>query len=82
MVNLPEPYIIRYPQIVAVADSAGERVELIEFFDCTGGAMWAQHHYAQSPLVSSAGMSARQCGTCCARGNQTLPLRGPIFLPE
>ena len=53
MVNIPEPYIIRYPQIVAVADSAGERVELIEFFDCTGGAMWAQHHYAQSPLVCS-----------------------------
>jgi len=26
-------------------------VELIEFFDCVGGAMWSKHHYAQSPVV-------------------------------
>jgi len=39
MERLSEPYTIRYPQIVAVADESGEHVELIEFFDCTGGAM-------------------------------------------
>jgi methanogenesis imperfect marker protein 11 len=53
MENLPEPYVIHYPQIVALADDAAKRVELIEFFDCTGGAMWSKHHYAQSPLVKS-----------------------------
>jgi methanogenesis imperfect marker protein 11 len=51
MASLSEPYVIHYPQIVAVADETGSRVELIEFFDCVGGAMWSKHHYAQSPVV-------------------------------
>ena len=51
MEDLPEPYVIHYPQIVAVADNTAKRAELIEFFDCTGGAMWSKHHYAKSPLV-------------------------------
>lgn len=51
MANIAEPYVIHYPQIVAVADETGSRVELIEFFDCVGGAMWSKHHYAQSPVV-------------------------------
>ncbi len=51
MANIAEPYIIHYPQIIAVADETGNRVELIEFFDCVGGAMWSKHHYAQSPVV-------------------------------
>jgi methanogenesis imperfect marker protein 11 len=51
MANISEPYIIHYPQIVAVADESGKHVELIEFFDCVGGAMWSKHHYAQSPVV-------------------------------
>ena len=49
MVNITDPYNIRYPRIVAVADEGGERVELVEFFDCVGGAMWSKHHYVQSP---------------------------------
>ncbi|MDD1703515.1 MAG: DUF1743 domain-containing protein [Methanoregula sp.] len=53
MESISEPYSIRYPQIVAVADETGSRVELVEFFDCVGGAMWTQYHYAQSPLVDS-----------------------------
>jgi methanogenesis imperfect marker protein 11 len=53
MVSISDPYVIRYPQIVAVADETGSNVELIEFFDCIGGAMWTQHHYAKSPLVRS-----------------------------
>jgi len=48
-----DPYIIRYPEIVAVTDREGSQVELVEFFECTGGAMWAQLHYAKSPLVRS-----------------------------
>ncbi len=53
MANIPDPYLIRYPQIVAVADEADARIELIEFFECTGGAMWSKYHYIQSPLVES-----------------------------
>ena len=51
MASISEPYIIHYPQIVAVADERGEQVELVEFFDCVGGAMWSQRHYKKSPLV-------------------------------
>jgi methanogenesis imperfect marker protein 11 len=51
MVNISEPYVIHYPRIVAVADDSGSSVELIEFFDCIGGAMWSKLHYAKSPLV-------------------------------
>ena len=51
MTKISEPYVIHYPQIVAVADESGSRVELIEFFDCVGGAMWSKHHYIQSPVV-------------------------------
>jgi len=79
MVNLPEPYIIRYPQIVAVADSAGERIELIEFFDCTGGAMWAQHHYAQSPLVRSVRNVGSTMRYLLRPGEADLALEGSHF---
>jgi methanogenesis imperfect marker protein 11 len=53
MENISEPYTIQYPQIVAVANEEGDQVELIETFDCIGGAMWARHHYPKSPLVES-----------------------------
>jgi len=53
MENISDPYVIHYPQIVGVASEDGSRVEVVEFFDCTGGAMWTRHHYAQSPLVES-----------------------------
>lgn len=53
MENISEPYVIHYPRITAVADRGGEQVELVEFFDCVGGAMWSAKHYAQSPLVTS-----------------------------
>lgn len=51
MANISEPYVVHFPRIVAVADESGHHVELIEFFDCIGGAMWSKCHYAQSPLV-------------------------------
>lgn len=46
-----DPYSITYPEIIAIADRAGKNVELIELFDCIGGAMWSGHHYRKSPLV-------------------------------
>jgi methanogenesis imperfect marker protein 11 len=51
MENISEPYVIHYPRIVAVADESGDRVELVEFFDCIGGAMWSKCHYMKSPIV-------------------------------
>jgi len=51
MVNISEPYVIHYPRIVAVARKDGMRVELIEFFECVGGAMWSKCNYAKSPIV-------------------------------
>ncbi len=51
MENISEPYTISYPDITAVADRDGRTVELIETFDCVGGALWAGHHYRKSPLV-------------------------------
>lgn len=53
MSGISEPYVIHYPWICAVSDAAGSQVELIECFDCIGGAMWVKKHYAQSPLVES-----------------------------
>ncbi len=37
MEDLPEPYVIHYPRIVAIADEAAKSVELIEFFDLYRG---------------------------------------------
>jgi len=51
MSDISEPYVIHYPWICAVSDTACSQVELIECFDCIGGAMWVKRHYAQSPLV-------------------------------
>jgi methanogenesis imperfect marker protein 11 len=51
--HLVQPYIISYPWIAAIASEDGSQVELIECFDCIGGAMWVKKHYAQSPLVRS-----------------------------
>lgn len=49
--DITEPYVIHYPWICAIADENEYCVELIECFDCIGGAMWVKKHYAQSPLV-------------------------------
>lgn len=51
--SLADPYIIHYPWITALASEDGSQVELIECFDCIGGAMWVKKHYAKSPLVTS-----------------------------
>lgn len=79
MERLSEPYTIRYPQIVAVADESGEHVELIEFFDCTGGAMWVKRHYAQSPLVHSVRTVGATNRYLLSTGSADLALEGSIF---
>ncbi|WP_292394481.1 methanogenesis marker protein 11 [Methanoculleus sp. UBA303] len=79
MVRLSDPYTIRYPQIVAVADESAEQVELIEFFDCTGGAMWVKRHYAQSPLVRSVRTVGATNRYLLRTGNADLALEGSVF---
>jgi len=51
MKHTHDPYSITYPEILAIASDDGTAVELIERFDCIGGAMWVKRHYGQSPLV-------------------------------
>jgi methanogenesis imperfect marker protein 11 len=74
-----EPFLIHYPSIVAVSNETGTNVELIEFFDCIGGAMWSMHHYAKSPIVDS----VRNCGPSMRYmlrpGSCTLDLQGSRF---
>jgi methanogenesis imperfect marker protein 11 len=77
--RIPEPYIIHYPQIVGVADPSGTRVEVVEFFDCVGGAMWAKHHYRKSPLVESARTVGGTTRYVLRTGAVSLDLAGSTF---
>jgi methanogenesis imperfect marker protein 11 len=79
MVNLTEPYIIHYPRIVAIADASGSQVELIEFFDCVGGAMWSKHHYVQSPLVKNVRSVGQTMRYLLTPGTVDLALEGSRF---
>jgi methanogenesis imperfect marker protein 11 len=79
MVNLTEPYVIHYPRIVAVADASGNQVELIEFFDCVGGAMWSKHHYAQSPVVKNVRCVGQTMRYLLTPGTVDLALEGSRF---
>jgi methanogenesis imperfect marker protein 11 len=74
-----EPYIIHYPQIVGVADPAGTRVEIVEFFDCVGGAMWARYHYRKSPLVESVRTVGATTRYILRTGSASLDLTGSTF---
>jgi methanogenesis imperfect marker protein 11 len=79
MENISEPYLIRYLQLVGIGNESGDRVELIEFFECTGGAMWAMHHYPKSPVVESVrivGATMRYLLRC---GDVPLHLEGSRF---
>jgi methanogenesis imperfect marker protein 11 len=77
--RITEPYVIHYPQIVGVADPAGSRVEVVEFFDCVGGAMWAKHHYRKSPLVESARTVGGTTRYLLRTGSVSLDLAGSTF---
>jgi methanogenesis imperfect marker protein 11 len=79
MTNISEPYIIHYPRIVAVADEAGSQVELVEFFDCIGGAMWSQQHYAKSPLVKNVRCIGQTMRYLLTPGTVDLELEGSRF---
>jgi methanogenesis imperfect marker protein 11 len=79
MERLSDPYTIRYPQIVAVTDETGEEVELIEFFDCIGGAMWVKQHYARSPLVRSVRTVGATTRYILSTGSADLALKGSTF---
>jgi methanogenesis imperfect marker protein 11 len=79
MEPLFEPYLTRYPQIVAVADETGGQIELVEFFECTGGAMWAAKHYCQSPIVCSVRQVGSTMRYLLRPGCEELPLRGSSF---
>lgn len=79
MANISEPYVIHYPRIVAVADSDNTTVELIEYFDCIGGAMWSKFHYAQSPLVIDVRCVGSTMRYLLKAGTTDLALEGSKF---
>ena len=79
MVNISEPYVIHYPRIVAVANNDGGRVELIEFFDCVGGAMWSKFHYARSPIVEQVRCVGSTMRYLLKTGSVDLALEGSRF---
>jgi len=79
MVNISEPYIIHYPRIVAVAQKDGRRVELIEFFECVGGAMWSKCHYARSPIVEQVRCIGSTMRYLLKTGSVDLALEGSRF---
>ena len=79
MESISEPYIIHYPHIVAVADESGSRVELVEFFDCVGGAMWSKFHYAKSPIVEYSRIVGNTMRYMTRPGQVDLDLEGSRF---
>ncbi|MGB7789520.1 methanogenesis marker protein 11 [Methanoregula sp.] len=79
MGNISEPYVIHYPKIVAVADATGSQVDLVEFFDCVGGAMWTKRHYAQSPLVNKVCCVGPTMRYSLKTGSVDLALEGSRF---
>lgn len=79
MESISEPYIIHYPRIVAVADESGGKADLIEFFDCIGGAMWSKRHYAQSPIVEDVRCVGSSMRYSLKTGTVDLMLQGSRF---
>jgi methanogenesis imperfect marker protein 11 len=79
MANLSEPYIIHYPRILTIADADNARVELVEFFDCVGGAMWSKYHYARSPIVEDVRCVGSTMRYLLKTGTADLALEGSRF---
>jgi methanogenesis imperfect marker protein 11 len=71
--------VIHYPRIVAVADKSGRNVELVEFFNCIGGAMWSKYHYAQSPIVKDVRCVGSTMRYSLKTGTVDLALEGSRF---
>jgi len=79
MASISEPYVIHYPRIVAVSHEDGTRVELIEFFECVGGAMWSKYHYARSPVVEQVRCVGTTMRYLLKTGSVDLVLEGSRF---
>jgi methanogenesis imperfect marker protein 11 len=79
MESISEPYTIRYPEIVAIAAEDNSQVELVERFDCIGGAMWAKYHYKKSPLVRSVRTVGATSRYLLNPGEEDLALVGSHF---
>jgi methanogenesis imperfect marker protein 11 len=79
MASISDPYNVPYRRLVAVASEEGDQVELIEFFDCLGGAMWSRYHYRKSPLVLSARCVGPTMRYRLVPGSVSLPLEGSRF---
>jgi methanogenesis imperfect marker protein 11 len=79
MMDISEPYVIHYPRIVAIAQKNGTRVELVEFFDCVGGAMWSKCHYVQSPIVEQVRCVGSTMRYLLKTGSVDLALEGSRF---
>jgi len=79
MANISKPYEIQYPEITAVVSKDEKRVELIEKFDCIGGAMWAGHHYKKSPVVENIRIVGDTQRFILKPGQTDLPLEGSYF---
>ena len=79
MANISDPYVIHYPRIVAVAQGDSRRVELIEFFECVGGAMWSKYHYARSPVVEQVRCVGNTMRYLLKTGSVDLILEGSRF---
>jgi len=76
---LENPYLVTYPEICAVASEDESKVELIERFDCIGGAMWTKSHYTKSPLVKSSRILGNTQRFMLDTGSVSLDLQGSYF---
>jgi methanogenesis imperfect marker protein 11 len=79
MEKISDPYIIKYPKIVAIADERSSFVELVETFDCVGGAEWSRKHYSKSPIVLSVRSVANTMRYLIRPGHEDLLLEGSRF---
>lgn len=78
-ITLSTPYSLSYPEILALGSEDGGIVELIERFDCVGGAMWVKNHYAKSPLVTSSRIVSNTQRFMLETGDVSLQLAGSYF---
>jgi methanogenesis imperfect marker protein 11 len=76
---IKNPYSITYPQITAIGSESEDEIELIEHFDCVGGAMWAKTQYQKSPLVKSVRTVSCTNRYILHTGDVSLSLQGSVF---
>lgn len=79
MPDIKNPYSVTYPEILAVASEDNTKVELIEKFDCIGGAMWVKKNYSQSPLVKNSRIVSNTHRFMLECGSVDLALQGSYF---